>query len=81
MSNIVRPPKERSSYSKYSAHTNEAVNLDLVLTVTKAREAYYPDNEGIPVIRFWFGDKNYHQWYFDRGEESQIDNWLRLLDG
>jgi hypothetical protein len=77
--NIIKPPKERTSAPKYSAHTNRPVNYDKVLTVCAGREAYYPDNEGIPVIEFWFGGENKHQWYFDKGEDKLRDKLLAQL--
>lgn len=71
--NITKPPHENVSITKYSNHTNSSVNLDKVLLIKKTREAYYPDNEGIPAIQFWFGGNDYHLWYFDKGRESSRD--------
>ncbi len=74
---MLRPPKERTASRKYGDHTNSAVNAARVLTIEKSRMAYYPDNGGIPTIRFWFGGKDDHHWYFDHGEEERRDQCYR----
>jgi hypothetical protein len=76
---MLVPPKERTYNHKYKNHTNPPVNADRVLTMEAARQAYYPDNEGIPIIRFWFGGKDYAEWYFDKGEENSRDKSLKAL--
>ena len=77
---MLQPPYQRTQNYKYSGHTNLVVNEDRVMTIEKAREAYYPDNEGIPVIRFWFGGKDFHDWYFDKGKETERDScYLELM--
>ena len=70
---MLIPPHSNINNSRYGQHQNAPVNIDKVLTITKSREHYYPDNDGIPVIFFWFGDNNKHQWFFDKGQENLRD--------
>jgi hypothetical protein len=76
---LAHPPHERVDSYKYKDHVNRAINRDKILSVHKTREHYYPDNEGIPVLRFWFGGKDYHDWYFDKGQENKRDALYRTL--
>ncbi len=69
---FMRPPKLSTDIPKYAHHVNADVNLDNVTSFKKGREAYYPDNEGIPTIEFTFIGGGTVVWYFDRGDESLI---------
>lgn len=72
--NLIKPPKEHTQIPKYTDHTNEVINLDKIWSFKKSRETYYPDNEGIPTIRFWFGQDGFHSWFFDKNEETLRDD-------
>lgn len=76
---FFKPVKTNIDHSKYKNHKNLPVNAERILTISAAREAWYPDNEGIPVIRFWFGDKDYHDWFFEKGFEEIRDRVIESL--
>lgn len=78
---LVSPPHENISNRRYRDHVNRVVNFDLVQTLHKSRKSYYPDNDGIPTIVFSFGEKDRHDWYFDKGEEVLRDEIFDDLTG
>lgn len=67
---FLRPPKQRSSYPKYSDHVNKSVNILNVVSVSIGRQNYYPDNKGIPTVIFDFVGGGEHQWYLDTDNEA-----------
>jgi hypothetical protein len=76
---FISPPKERTSMPKYRDHTNEPVNLSTVTKVCASRERYYPDDEGIPVVKFTFVGGGNHLWYFDKGEEGEVKKTIASI--
>lgn len=58
---------------------NQPINVALVLTFSKAKYNYYPDNEGKPAINFkYLGDKDcFHTWVFNTELERETE-LLRL---
>lgn len=68
-----KPPHEHIDNHKYKDHTNRTINRELVISMERSRQHYYPDNEGIPTIIFWFGEKTKEIWYFDKGSEAFRD--------
>lgn len=68
---MVKPPYLHTTIPKYRCHLNPIINLDQVCRITKWRESWYPDNEGIPAIRFFFASRNDDcDWYFDQWDEK-----------
>lgn len=75
---FIQPPYKNTKNHKYKDHTNCIINLDNVTAIESAREAYYPDNEGIPSIRFHtVGEQQI--WYFDREDEKLRDTTIKKL--
>lgn len=58
---------------KYGPRDNSPVNLGVIERFSKSREHYYPDNEGIPVIKFYREGKEVYQWFFEKEEEKLRD--------
>lgn len=58
---------------KYGPRDNDPVNMDVIERFSKSREHYYPDNEGIPVIKFYRNGKEVYQWMFEKREEKLRD--------
>lgn len=73
---LLYPENKNVANHMYKDHVNKVVNLNNVTTASVKREAYYPDNEGIPVVRFDFIDGSSHDWYFDKGQEKQAETTL-----
>lgn len=59
--------------TKYGPRNNDPINLSVIERVSKGRERYYPDNQGIPVIQFFRDGKLIYQWMFERDEENLRD--------
>ena len=75
--------------TKYNRHiiNNPPINLDFVLTFDKSTYKIYPDNDGLPSIKFY--TVNYNglsssnvcicaEWVFE-DEEKRNKEYLRLL--
>ena len=73
MNLVTCPEKEHLKCQRYGPRNNDAVNMDVIERVAKSRESYYPDNEGIPVIKFYRDNKCVYMWFFDKREEKIRD--------
>lgn len=65
MSSFIKPHTE-SIGGRYGSHKNLAVNLDLCRAIEKDKLKWYPDNDGVPSIKF-IGCKA--EWIFQSMEE------------
>lgn len=62
---FIEPPVQKLPC--YTKHTNDAVNLALVESITKGTLAWYPDNVGLPAIIFTYRSSS-TKWAFDTKE-------------
>lgn len=69
MSKFIKCSCENTEYKGYKMH-NSPVNIELVTQVQKIQEAYYPDNEGTPAIKFHGIDK---KWVYAKNQGKQRD--------
>lgn len=73
---------EEKSYlknQKYGPRDNSPVNMSVIERIEKSRERYYPDNEGIPAIRFYRDGKIVYSWFFEKSEEKLRDSVFERL--
>lgn len=76
---FVQPTYKIVRYRQYD-ETNHPVNISLCQGLVEFQEAYYPDNFGIPALRF---QGCYIRWIFPDEEERQkeIDRIINLFNG
>ena len=66
---FIEPNIEKVRNHRYSSHENKAINIYGVMSISKSHINHYPDNKGIPTLRFWFNENMSEDWYFDTEEE------------
>jgi hypothetical protein len=60
--------------------TNHPININLIVRIRKAKEAYYPDNTGIPAIEFDTEQKTDRQlkWCYNK-QQDRDEDYERIL--
>jgi hypothetical protein len=77
MATFVKCSCEQSEYKGYKHH-NSPINIELVTQVEKMREAYYPDNEGTPAIKFHGIEKT---WTYSKSQTKKRDeDYERIIN-
>ncbi len=74
MSRFITCSIDRRMYGS-SELINHAVNIDLCRKIQKSRLQYYPDNTGIPSIKFAGCDA---EWVYKTDAERDAD-YLRII--
>jgi hypothetical protein len=64
-----------------STITNHPINISLVVRIRKSKEAYYPDNTGIPAIDFDTETKGERQlkWCYN-SQKDRDEDYERILN-
>ena len=69
MVHFIKCSIEKVKYCR-SKIFNNPVNLNLCQSISKSRLKYYPDNTGVPSIRFKGCDT---EWVYDSAKERDIE--------
>lgn len=73
MVHFVRCSIDGMKHKEYY-RTNDPININIVRSVCKSREKYYPDNEGYPSIDFIFAHQDHITWVYEKEQEKIRDN-------
>ena len=57
---------------------NPPINLDRIIYFVKGNESYYPDNTGVPSIRFIYDKDLEVIWWYHRHEEMRDEDYKRI---
>lgn len=63
---FVRPDFEVVTYLRKENIINPFINLALVRSIEKTKYSWYPDNEGLPAIKFNFGENDSAVWVYPK---------------
>lgn len=76
---FLQPTHKIVQYRQYN-EINHPVNISLCKGLVEFQEAYYPDNTGIPALRFEGCDI---RWIFSDEEDrkKEIDRIINLFNG
>lgn len=68
-----------SIHGRYDKHVNVAINLLNVISFSRSKYAWYPDNEGVPSLAFsMIGRDEALEWIF-RTEQDREAKYQELL--
>lgn len=73
MAKFVKCSSNKTTYRGYQI-SNDPVNIDLVIQISKGITQYYPDNKGVPSIIFKFNNSEKLEWVYDLKDEGSRDS-------
>lgn len=76
MNQFIKPPFEKLNYGRYENRINIPINLANVNGIEKYQLKYYPDNDGVPGIKFLGTETKKNEdgiiWIFHNVEERDM---------
>lgn len=75
MANFIKCSCEKTVYHGHEI-TNDPINIELVTQVSKFHKKWYPDNTGIPALKFHGIDKT---WVYEN-EQDRDDDYDKIVN-
>lgn len=76
---FIECPIKSITYLRNDKVENKAINLSMCTSIKKSRLHWYPDNSGIPSIKFFYNENDYNEWAFGWHQEKDRDAIYELI--